>query len=275
MSETPVKYQLGELAFITSASQTPEQILANWFAFTETGMSQLDPVEKPPEPILELAGLYLRCKQDELKAWLGDWAVIVARHYGVAGYEKMVAVCGLDVAPGTMEDYAYVCRRVTEPARLSIVSFSHWRCVASLTNPAEQRNLLQYAADNNLSVHKFRKYLKSYFGVESPEEALPSDRTFELSRELYDLEINLQETETARDEAMKRAERAESALAQYTAGLPSPELAGQTISIVQENLRCLADSLSKIELLKNPDKELGRIRAAVLSAANDLAELGR
>lgn len=64
-------------------------------------------------------------------------------------YAEAIKLTGLDVT--TLQNYAYVSRRVPRPQRNEHVSWEHHKKVAKLREPAEQTRWLKLAADMRLS----------------------------------------------------------------------------------------------------------------------------
>lgn len=85
-----------------------------------------------------------------------DWLLMGEHQHGKT-YTQMSALTGLKEK--TLREYAYVARSVHLSIRMDKLSFAHHQLVAALT-PEEQRERLQYAADNKLSVGRFRAYLE-------------------------------------------------------------------------------------------------------------------
>lgn len=260
-------YQVGGLELVEARSlrNDPLTMLGEFFEFTPTGLKQIAPA---PIDYFELAGMHLQSKQDELRFQVGDWAVLLAETHGFQAYERLLATCGLDGRPEMVQDWAYVCRSVPFEVRTSDLSFSHHRVVAPVEDPAEQRELLRFAAAKGLSVSKFREHVKRYLGDEAPPDPpLRSDRLFETEQELYQKEVELQETQ-------QELEQVKSELARFTGSLPAPEVAQGTIRTAIDLLRQLAEGLDKTKVLQDPDRELNRVRATLMALATDLEELG-
>lgn len=129
---------------------------------------------KPTLEQLEQQGKQLKAKQDRLWLEIGNWAVTVARYYGVNGYERLLAVCGFDNQSSMIEDWAYVCRNVPEEVQRSDLSFSHHRAVAPIKDRGLQVELLQLAIDSELTVNELRAYIKRLGNDNEPPAPPPA-----------------------------------------------------------------------------------------------------
>jgi hypothetical protein len=103
----------------------------------------------------ELGGILQRL--DASIQWLiGDWMAYGERVWGQT-YEQVAAETGYSYQ--TLRDYAWVARHVDLSTRIDKLSFSHHRLVAAQP-PDEQRQWLEYAVENNLSLSQLRQAIE-------------------------------------------------------------------------------------------------------------------
>ena len=150
----------------------------------------------------EQIGLLLFRLEGSIQWLIGDWLVYGSDlKYG--DVKKLAETMGRD--PGTFWEYANVCRSVKTWVRTQVLSYGHHRLVAPLTED-QQVFALNYAAENNLSIANFRKWLREQTGRAEhprlPEGEHPS-RKFVMSQfdKLFDRDpskANPQEREQAR-----------------------------------------------------------------------------
>lgn len=86
---------------------------------------------------------------------IGDWMVYGEMRLGKT-YKQVADEIG--VAARTLEDYAYVARKVPYSVRTEYLSFGHHKLVASMPEP-QQQAWLQHAQKNDLSVSVLRREL--------------------------------------------------------------------------------------------------------------------
>lgn len=84
---------------------------------------------------------------------LGDWMAYGERTWGKT-YEQVAELTGYEIQ--TLRDYAWVARRVDLSSRKDKLSFKHHKLVAHLDDPGLQRQWLDYALDNYLSVSQMQ-----------------------------------------------------------------------------------------------------------------------
>jgi len=276
MTETRETYTIGNLTLVETKSRDipTDQLLEEWFRLTETGLIQLRQ-DTPPQDILELLGYRLASDLDELRWQIGDWAVLMASHYGLEAYERLVVVCGLNHKATAVEDWAYICRGVSQPVRCPDLSIYYHRLVVPLRDPAKQGEWLGRCVEEGWSISRFEAELRKA-GEKEPEAEkpyYPSDREYELMLEAeaerkarYEAQDRLAEVENELSEARSK-------LDQYADGLPAPEVARGQVREVVRVLREFASTLELVEIVKDPAKWVRTVRALLESVATDLEEL--
>jgi hypothetical protein len=95
----------------------------------------------------ESLGRILRDLHGSIQWIVGDWFLCAESVWGKT-YDEIAAF--LEVSVETLYDYSYVSRSVQFSVRTEKLSFGHHKLVAGLTED-EQREWLNYAAENNLS----------------------------------------------------------------------------------------------------------------------------
>lgn len=101
----------------------------------------------------EEAGSILSRAHDTVNWWIGDWVNYGEARYG-RKYAKALDLTGL--ARGTLENYAYVCKRVEPARRRPGLSWSHHMAVAPLRSQAQEK-LLGQAAEQGWDVRSLRR----------------------------------------------------------------------------------------------------------------------
>ena len=105
---------------------------------------------------------------------VGDWINYGDGRYGEK-YTEALRLTGLSLA--TLQEYAYVARRVETSVRTEVLDFSHHKVIAKIKDSESQKKWLETAATENLSVARLRKSIN--FGRLATEEEVqgdPSDR---------------------------------------------------------------------------------------------------
>jgi len=191
MTETKTTYTAGKVTFV--ADQTPEEILAKYFTFTDTGLTIIG---APTQQHFDLCALQLATNLDKLRWQIGAWANEYRKRFGGNAYEKAVAVSGFSVKPETIEQWSYVERNVPSENRRSELSLWFHRIVAKLP-PETQPEALGACFDGNMTYTTFNSYVaENYRELKTtppPPPGNSSDRKYDLTKELYNLEIKHQE----------------------------------------------------------------------------------
>lgn len=124
------------------------------FQLTPTGL--IAPETMTEESWTDLGHLLFRL-EGSIQWLIGDWLVYGAElQYG--DITQIAQAMGRD--PTTFIEYAHVCRKVQLLVRTNTLSYSHHKMVAPY-KPEDQRGLLDYAAENGLSLRQFRAWLDS------------------------------------------------------------------------------------------------------------------
>lgn len=191
MTETKTTYTAGPVTFVSDP--TPEELLAEYFTFTDTGLTIFG---LPTQQHFDLCALQLAANLDKMRWQIGDLAVSYRQRFGGNAYERMVAMSGFSVKPDTIEQWAYTCRNVPHKNRCTELSLWFHRIVAKLPID-EQQNALGECLTRGMRYAEFNKYVsdRSPAAVETslPPRGNTRDTTFELTQELYDLELKYQE----------------------------------------------------------------------------------
>ncbi len=198
---------------LTQAQQT----LKPWFKETDRGLELTDPQTKPPLKAYEVQALKLRGEEAGWQIKVGDLAANLRRHYPQA-YQQVFEMCGLagyHRSMTTIEGWASACRSVPHNVRNGL-SISYLQVVAPVTDPLDQRDLLNDAKERGMSVASFRTHVATFRGITETPETPPWEerdgKLFETEREAYELEVRLQDALKQAQEATGRAERAEMVL---------------------------------------------------------------
>lgn len=118
----------------------------------------------------ENIGQFLKSLDKYVQFWIGDWVRFGERKYGKT-YEK--ALENTDLAYETLATNKYVAEKVESSLRNENLSFSHHKAVAPLT-PTEQKQWLDKAEKENISVREFRKQIQAANKPKTP--SLPEDK---------------------------------------------------------------------------------------------------
>jgi hypothetical protein len=105
----------------------------------------------------EKLGHALKSMQGSIQWWLGDWLNYGEKHYGET-YTQAIEITGYEY--DTLAQFKSVSSRVESCSREQNLSFSHHKAVAPL-EPEEQKEYLDIAEKENLSVSKLRDRIKS------------------------------------------------------------------------------------------------------------------
>lgn len=123
----------------------------------------------------EQLGQLLFSLEGAIQFLIGDWLLQAERQYGYT-YKQIAEHFGRDVE--TMYTYVWVCKNVNFSTRIEKLSFGHHRLVAGLPED-RQRELLEQAAERDLSVRAFEKLIKgrkSQKNAQIPVEQLQAKR---------------------------------------------------------------------------------------------------
>jgi hypothetical protein len=101
---------------------------------------------------------------------VGDWINYGAGRYGEK-YTEALRLTGLSLP--TLQEYAYVARRVETSVRTEVLDYTHHKLVAKCKDPQEQRKWLETAEKENLSVARLRKSMN--FGRLATEDEMQQD----------------------------------------------------------------------------------------------------
>ena len=107
----------------------------------------------------EIWGLLKQVK-DNLQFWIGDWARFGEKkgyYTDSKVYDELEDITGL--SHQTVKDHKYVANNVPSSLRNDDLDYAHHREVASL-NPAKQKQFLDKASDENLSVRELRREIR-------------------------------------------------------------------------------------------------------------------
>lgn len=105
---------------------------------------------------------------------IGDWINYGDGRYGEK-YTEALKLTGLSLA--TLQEYAYVARRVETSVRTEVLDFTHHKVVAKVKDPEAQRKWLDTAVKENLSVARLRKSMNfGRLATEDEMEQDPADR---------------------------------------------------------------------------------------------------
>lgn len=190
MTETKTTYTAGTVTFVSDP--TPSELLAEYFTFTDTGLTITG---TPTQKYFDLCALQLAANLDKMRWQIGDLAVSYRQRFGGNAYERMVAMSGFSVKPDTIEQWAYTCRNVPPENRCTELSLWFHRIVAKLP-PGEQQNALGECLERGMSYAEFNKYISDRSPIvktSPPPRGNTRDTAFELTQELYDLELKYQE----------------------------------------------------------------------------------
>lgn len=147
----------------------------------------------------EQIGLLLFKLEGAIQWLIGDWLVYGADlKYG--DIDDIARALGRE--PETLHQYASVCRNVKSWIRIHNLSYGHHKLVAPLSDQ-KQSEALAYAAENNLSVANFRKWLRG----ESDTPALPAPEENELKPLASQFKKLMSQDRTQAEEYLNRVEQ--------------------------------------------------------------------
>lgn len=101
---------------------------------------------------------------------IGDWINYGDGRYGEK-YTDAIKLTGLSLP--TLQEYAYVARRVETSVRTEVLDYTHHKMVAKIKDPDEQKHWLNMATEHDLSVARLRKSIN--FGRLATEEEMQND----------------------------------------------------------------------------------------------------
>lgn len=107
--------------------------------------------------------------QGYMQLFIGDWLLVGERQWGKT--YKDIAVL-FKRKPKTLRNFRWVCGSVEMSLRRDNLTYSHYKEVASLTRP-EQERLLSLASENGWSVARLHKAIP---GNSTPSSTKPIDR---------------------------------------------------------------------------------------------------
>lgn len=134
--------------------QDDGSITAGHFTLTKTGLLISDGATKDEWDEL---GRILKGLNQSLQWIIGDWVNYGGKVWRET-YEQIAEQTGLDKT--TIYDYAYVSGAVHFSVRTETLSFGHHKLVAKFDRKL-QRQWLDYATENNLSVNAMRQQIKA------------------------------------------------------------------------------------------------------------------
>lgn len=136
-----IKFESGGVEFLLPGRSTPTQLML---------------FEKLPFAEVSQTAIKIRQLHDATRWWSGDLLNYGEANFGEE-YAQIQADTGLEEE--TARKYQYVNSHVPPGNRMKELTWSHHVIVAPFP-PEEQKALLQYAMDKNLSVREFKEYLK-------------------------------------------------------------------------------------------------------------------
>ncbi len=231
-----------------------QDTLRPWFKETDRGLELTDPQAKPPLKAYEAQALKLRGEEVGWQIKVGDLAANLRRDYPQA-YQQVLEMCGLagyHRSLATVESWASACRSVPHGSRNGL-SISFLQVVAPVTDVLDQRDLLNYAKKQGMSVASFRAHVAIFRNISEEPETPPWEerdhKLFETEREVYDLEVRLQDALRQAQEATGRAERAETVLDTLRSRIEAlvdmkPTDLMQNINLVVRTLREVLEALT-------------------------------
>lgn len=189
MTETKTTYTAGPVTFVSDP--TPQELLSEHFTFNDTGLTVTG---APTQQHFDLCILHLATRLDRLRWQVAAWANEYRRRFGVTAYEKAVALAGLSVKPETVERWAYIERNVPPCNRVPELSLWYHDAAAKLS-PEAQPEAFTACLEQNMTCSEFYAYCAKLVARGAPVTpvAYPDDRKFELTQELYNLEVKYQE----------------------------------------------------------------------------------
>jgi hypothetical protein len=118
----------------------------------------------------ELGGILKNVNQS-LQWLIGDWINYGADSWG-KNYDEMSELTGLEKR--SIYDIAYVCRSVHFSVRTEL-SFAHHKLVASFDNLKMQKQWLEYATEDNLTVSQMRQAINAQRQLPGKTKPTPLD----------------------------------------------------------------------------------------------------
>ena len=221
--------------------QAQAPTLSFWFKEHPYGLTLCNPEDKPPLKAFEAQGWQLRTDQDTWRYRVGDWAVLLARHYGLTAYEKIAGMTNL-AAPETIERWASICRRVPLEVRNGL-SISFAEVVSPIEDPLDQKELLAYAKEKGLHLREFEEHVAMWRGLPSqPTKPTREDRVYELEREAHELEVSLQEERVAHNRTKATIRQLRGRIEALLGMKPTDLMVniGQVVQVLREVLEALA-----------------------------------
>ncbi len=135
--------------------QDDGSIQAGNFKLTRTG---IPPGIEASKEEWQRLGTFLGALNQSLQWLIGDWVIYGEDVWGETR-EAIADLMGLDIK--TIYDYVYVARAVHFSVRTENLTFGHHKLVAKYDTNKEQRQWLDYAIAEGLSVSALRKAIRS------------------------------------------------------------------------------------------------------------------
>lgn len=116
---------------------------------------------------VEDLGRVLASMDSAVQFWIGDWANLyiedTSNQFEMAQvYDRLADTFGMNKK--TLQDYAYICRKIDASGRHEALNFSHHSLAARMVKDEQKlAEILTIAAANNLSVRELRTYIKTGF----------------------------------------------------------------------------------------------------------------
>lgn len=152
--------------------QDDGSIQAENFTLTKTGLIITGTMTK--EEWGEL-GKVLKGLNQSMQWIIGDWVNYGDSKWGET-YDQIANQMGLKKS--TIYDYAYVAGSVHFSVRTENLSFAHHKQVAALEGKKLQRQWLEYAVENKLSVAALKREIEQQRLLANPSPAVVSEPTF-------------------------------------------------------------------------------------------------
>jgi hypothetical protein len=126
------------------------------FLLTRNALVIPDDVSKDE---LNVMGSLLRDMHGAMQFWIGDFANAYHDRHGIM-YNALAEELG--VVKDTLENWAWVCRKIQKSRRNDFCTFSHHHTVAGLPKllKGREEELLRYAAEHQPSTREFKVYIK-------------------------------------------------------------------------------------------------------------------
>lgn len=132
--------------------------------FRLTRVSVVAPDDLTQEEADEL-GKILSIMDSSVQFWVGDWANFYAQGISnqfemAAVYDRLAELFGMNRK--TIQNYAWICRRIDASCRQEALNFTHHFEVARLVKDDQKvAEILVTAADKKLSVRELRTFIKT------------------------------------------------------------------------------------------------------------------